>query len=290
MNQGDLTGSDRIHSMDKVIYQGVVGAFSHIVARKYFADDAVFDGRVVHFREIAKALKNAEADYAVLPIENTLAGSIYENYDNLVDFDLYVHGEYTLRIEHHLLGKSGTKIDDIQKVYSHAKALEQCEGFFDTHPAIEEVITYDTAGAAKSVSERAGKHGAAIASAQAASAYELQILQKNIEDDPQNWTRFFIAATKPHAPTTANKCSLIFSVSHKPGSLFEALKVFADNNLNMSKIESRPIKGKPFEYYFYVDLEFEKDQYENAKLALVQLKNHTHYFKNLGFYIKCEIK
>lgn len=271
--------------MKRVLYQGAPGAFSHIAARSFF-EDATYDGRVVHFREIGQALSRGEGDYAVLPIENTLAGSIYENYDNLMEFGLHVHGEYILRIQHQLLGKSGTRIEDVTKVYSHAKALEQCEGFFDRHPTIEEVIMYDTAAAAKHVSEHPGRSIAAIASQEAGELYNLTILAPNIEDDTQNWTRFFLVSTKPDVPTSADKCSLIFSVSHKPGSLFEAMKIFADHNLNMSKIESRPIKGRPFEYYFYVDVEFEPSQYEAAREALVSLKDHAQHLRILGYYNK----
>lgn len=270
-----------------VLYQGAAGAFSHLAAQSFFPQNtALFDGRVVHFRELGAALKSGEADYAVLPIENTLAGSIYENYDNLTEFDLHVHGEHILRVEHHLMGKSGAKIEDIAKVYSHAKALEQCEGFFDRHPAIEEVIMYDTAGAAKFVSEGSNTTHAAIASREAADIYNLSILKENIEDDAQNWTRFFLVSTKQDEPDSADKCSIIFSVSHEPGSLFAAMQVFAEHNLNMSKIESRPIKGKPFEYYFYVDVEFEPSQYADIHDAFVQLQKHTQYLRILGYYKK----
>lgn len=271
--------------MKKVLYQGAAGAFSHIAARSFF-EDATYDGRVVPFGQIGQALADGEGDYAVLPIENTLAGSIYENYDNLMKFDLHVHGEHILRIEHQLLGKTGTQIKDLTKVYSHAKALEQCEGFFDRHPAIEEVVMHDTAAAAKHVSEHSGRSIAAIASREAGELYNLTVLAPNIEDDAQNWTRFFLVSTKANVPPTANKCSLIFSVSHQPGSLFDAMKIVADHNLNMSKIESRPIKGRPFEYYFYVDLEFEPSQYEAAQDALLSLKDHTQHLRVLGYYNK----
>ena len=276
--------------MKRVLYQGAPGAFSHLAAQTLFPhdDSVVYDGRVVHFRELGAALQNGEADYAVLPIENTLAGSIYENYDNLVEFDLHVHGEHILRVEHHLMGKSGAKLDDITKVYSHTKALEQCEGFFDRHPKIEEVIMHDTAAAAKYVSEGATKSHAAIASREAADIYNLSILQHNIEDDAQNWTRFFLLSTKASEPTSPNKCSLIFSVSHEPGSLFAAMQVFAEHNLNMSKIESRPIKGRPFEYYFYVDIEFDPRLYPDTKRAFAQLAAHTQYLTCIGYYNKHE--
>ncbi len=271
----------------RILYQGAPGAFSHIAARSFFPqDNAVFDGRVVHFRELGAALKRGEADYAVLPIENTLAGSIYENYDNLTEFDLHVHGEHILRIEHQLMGKSGAQIANLTKVYSHAKALEQCERFFDRHPQIEEVMMYDTAGAAQFVSEQPNTTYAAIASREAADIYNLSVLQENIEDDAQNWTRFFLVSTRADEPETANKCSLIFSVSHEPGSLFTAMQVFAEHNLNMCKIESRPIKGKPFEYYFYVDVEFEPAQYTDIHDAFTQLENHTQYLRILGYYEK----
>ncbi len=275
--------------MIRVLYQGAPGAFSHIAARALFPEgDTVYDGRVVHFRELGAALKKGEGEYAVLPIENTLAGSIYENYDNLMEFDLHVHGEYILRVEHHLMGKSGARVGELTKVYSHAKALEQCEGFFDHHPQIEEVVMYDTAAAAQFVSNHTNTTYAAIASREAADSYNLTILEQNIEDDAQNWTRFFLVSTKADEPPTANKCSLIFSVSHEPGSLFAAMQVFAEHNLNMSKIESRPIKGRPFEYYFYVDVEFDPEQYADTHDAFAQLKKHTQYLRVLGYYKKHE--
>lgn len=271
--------------MKKIVYQGIAGAFSHITAQMLFGLDNDFVGKV-RFREIFEDVTSGAAEFGVVPIENTLAGSVYENYDLLERFDVHVIAEEKTRIEHHLLALPGAQIGQINRVFSHAKALEQCEDFFADHLAIEEVIHADTAGAAKFVAEQKNPNFAAIASCEAAALYGLEILKTNIEDNPHNWTRFFVISKKPDYPARANKASIMFSVSHKPGSLFRALKIIADNNLNMSKLQSRPIEGKPFEYFFYVDVEFEGMSMKDAQKALDLLQSETHFLKILGFYKK----
>lgn len=271
--------------MKKIVYQGVAGAFSHITAKNLFGEKNEFVGKHT-FKDMFADVVDGKADLGVVPIENTLAGSVYENYDLLERNDVYVIGEAKTKIEHHLLVLPGTKLSDVTRVFSHPKALEQCEKFFEAHPNIEEVIHADTAGAAKFVAECRNPNFAAIASSEAAELYGLEILKRNIEDSPHNWTRFVVISKKPDYPADPDKASIMFSVSHKPGSLFRALKVIADNNLNMSKLQSRPIEGRPFAYFFYVDIEFEGKSLTEAKKILEDLKPHTHFLKILGFYKK----
>lgn len=271
--------------MKKIAYQGIAGAFSHITAQMLFGIENDFVGKG-RFKEIFEDVTAGRADYGVIPIENTLAGSVYENYDLLQEYPVHVTAEEKTRIEHHLLVLPGTKVESLKRVFSHAKALEQCEDFFAQYPHIEEVIYGDTAGAAKHVAEVKDRSFGAIASREAAELYGLEILQTNIEDNPHNWTRFFVISKLPDYPADSNKASVMFSVSHKPGSLFRALKIIAENNLNMSKLQSRPIEGKPFEYFFYVDVEFEGMPMEKARNILEMLQSETHFLKILGFYKK----
>lgn len=271
--------------MKKISYQGVAGAFSHITAKNHFGSNNEFIGRN-KFTELFDDVVTGRADFGVVPIENTLAGSVYENYDLLQEHKVYVIAEEKTRIEHHLLGVPGAKLGQITRVFSHVKALEQCERFFEAHPSIEEVIHADTAGAAKFVASTGNPNFAAIASREAAALYGLTILQENLEDNPHNWTRFFIIAPEPSYDTRVNKASILFSVSHEPGSLFRALKLISEHSLNMSKLQSRPIEGKPFEYFFYVDIEFEGHTKEEVETVLTSLKAETHSLKILGFYRK----
>lgn len=271
--------------MKTIVYQGIAGAFSHITAEMHFGPQHTFVGKQ-KFKELFEDVVSGAADYAVVPIENTLAGSVYENYDLLEAYDVHVIAEHKTRIEHHLMGLPGATIEGLTRVFSHPKALEQCETFFEKHPHIEEVIHHDTAGAAQYVQQTNNMSFAAIASSQAAQLYNLTILKQNIEDNPHNWTRFFIVSKNDESPQDANKVSIMFSVHDKPGSLFRAMKVIADNGLNMSKIQSRPIEGKPFEYFFYVDLEFPDKTLTEVKTTLTNLQMETGFLKTIGFYKK----
>ena len=271
--------------MKTIVYQGIAGAFSHITAEMHFGSQKKFVGRQ-KFKELFEDVVSGAADYAVVPIENTLAGSVYENYDLLESYDVHVIAEHKTRIQHHLMGLPGATIDGLTRVFSHPKALEQCVTFFEEHPHIEEVIHHDTAGAAQHVQETKDLSLGAIASSQAAQLYGLTILKEGIEDNPHNWTRFFIVSKNDESPSDADKVSIMFSVHDKPGSLFCAMKVIADNGLNMSKIQSRPIEGKPFEYFFYVDLEFPDKTIEDVKTTFAHLQMETGFLKTIGFYKK----
>lgn len=271
--------------MKTIVYQGIAGAFSHITAEMHFGSQNTFVGKQ-KFKELFEDVVTGTADFAVVPIENTLAGSVYENYDLLESYDVHVIAEHKTRIEHHLMALPGATIAGLTRVFSHPKALEQCEKFFEEYPHIEEVIYHDTAGAAHHVQETKDMSLGAIASSQAADLYHLSILKQSIEDNPHNWTRFFIVSQKDESPTDADKVSIMFSVHDKPGSLFRAMKVIADHGLNMSKIQSRPIEGKPFEYFFYVDLEFPSKTVYQVKDTLAHLQMETGFLKTIGFYKK----
>jgi len=209
------------------------------------------------FDAVFKALQQNEVTGAVIPIENTLHGSIHENYDHLLHFDLPIVGETNVRIVHNLIAMPGVTFAKVKRVYSHPVALAQCLKFFDDHPGIERVPFYDTAGSVKMLMEERVPDAAAIASSLAAEAYEAKILKRSIEDDRANFTRFFLLRPPgfqiPEAGETAWKTSIVFTTGNTPGSLFRALSALALRDLNLTKIESRPFRGRPWEYLFYVD-------------------------------------
>jgi prephenate dehydratase len=225
------------------------------------------------------------ADYGVLPIENALAGSVHENYDLLGSHDLAIAGEYYLEIEHCLLVKPGRGkggLAGIKKVYSHPKALEQCTEFFRQHPDIEASSYSDTATAARLVAESDDDTCAAIAGEQAAQLYGLEVAQRRIADSEHNITRFLVATSTHRKVTDANKCSLIMRLPHREGSLYRALGVLAQHHCNISKIESRPIHGEPFEYMFYIDFEYGAGTQVDEVLA--DLGHVADEVKVLGIY------
>jgi chorismate mutase/prephenate dehydratase len=279
-------------SNKKIIYQGIKGSHSWLAGVKFFGGNNKFI-EANNFKEIFLKVDKNKADYGVIPIENSLIGSIYENYDLLKQFKLKVVGEIYLKIEHNLLGikfnhlKGEKRIKLIKKIYSHPKALEQCSKFFERYNWLEKVAFSDTAGAAKYVAEAKDLTLGAIASKIAAKIYKLEIIKEKIEDDKNNYTRFWIITKKYFLKKPSkkdNKGSIIFTLKHQPGSLYNALKVFAENKINLTKIESRPIIGKPFEYLFFVDFEFDKN--DKILKILEELKKKTIFLEILGFYEK----
>jgi len=273
----------------KIAYQGIPGAFSWLAGIKFFGKNNKFIS-VDEFKKIFELVVNKKVDYGIIPIENTLAGSIYENYDYLNAYEVKIYGEISLKIEHFLLGiKTGfsfhKRIKLLKKVFSHPKALEQCQKFFEKYPWIEKVSYKDTAGSAKYVAEFKDISLGAIASKEAGKIYNLEIIKENIEDDKNNFTRFLIISKKENKNLkNLNKGSLIFYLPHIPGSLYKSLKPFAENKINLTKIESRPIKGKPFEYVFYIDFEFSKKDLHKVMNALKEFRKLVKKFKFLGFY------
>ncbi len=242
----------------RVSFQGELGAFSQI-ATKTLAGDQATPVPLPTFQDVFESVVNGKCDAAVIPIENTLHGSIHENYDHLLRYDLSIRGETFVRIVHNLIACPGVRMSAVKRIYSHPVALNQCRHFLEANPQCERVPFYDTAGSVKMMMEEGLTDGAAIASATAAEIYGAKILKKSIEDDRANYTRFFLLSRpdKAQAPVAVGnvkyKTSLVFTVKNVPGALFKCLSAFALRDLNMTKIESRPLRGKPWEYLFYLD-------------------------------------
>lgn len=269
----------------KVGFQGELGAFSQQAIRQLLGPRATPAPRQ-RFDQVFAALRAGEVDAAVLPIENTLAGSVHENYDLLLKYDFEITGETSVRIVHHLIAPPGVAFSAIRQVYSHPVALNQCLDFFARYKRIERVTHYDTAGSVKMIMEQRPEGAAAIASELAAKIYGGRILKREIEDDQQNFTRFFLlepAGSKPRGRSGKWKTSLVFSTRNQPGSLYRALSALALRDLNLVKIESRPRRGKPWEYMFYLDLMGHREE-RNVRNALGHLTELADFLRVLGTY------
>ncbi|MGA3019184.1 MAG: prephenate dehydratase [Bryobacteraceae bacterium] len=274
-----------------IAFQGARGAFSEEAARKLAgANAAVLPCE--RFEELFLSLKSGRASGAVVPIENTLAGSVHENYDHLVNYEFPIVAETSVRIVHNLIASKGVPFSKIRRAFSHPVALNQCLDFFAEHPQIERIPFYDTAGSVKMIMEEGLPDAAAIASSVAAQIYGARILRRSIESDRRNFTRFFLLRrpadarrSLPAAGNTQWKTSLVFSTRNIPGALFRALSAFALRDLNLTKIESRPLRGKPWEYLFYVDFLGRIDA-PNAQNALRHLGELADFLRVLGCYPK----
>ena len=264
----------------KIAIQGELGAFSHEAALRMVKRPVIVP--CARSREVFERVERGSVDGAVVPIENSLAGSVLEHFDLLLSRKVFIQREGSLRIVHNLIARPGVKFADIREVYSHPVALDQCRDFFARYPKIEPVAFYDTAGSVKHVVEKDMRHAAGIAARQAAQVYRGTILKAGIEDDKRNFTRFFLIRRQRKVLPGANKTSLAFSVKNIPGALFKALSVFALRDISLSKIESRPMRGRPWEYVFYVDLLRGDD--EAAQNALRHLGEVTDLIKVLGVY------
>ena len=242
----------------RVAFQGELGAFSQVATRQ-LAGDAAVPFPLPTFQQVFEAVANGTCAAAAIPIENTLHGSIHENYDHLLKFDLGIRAETFVRIVHNLIAPPGIQFIDLKRVYSHPVALAQCLKFFDDNPVIKRIPYYDTAGSVKMIMEEGLEDAGAIASAAAAPIYGGHILKQSIEDDRQNFTRFFLLrpnSAPPEPPATGQvqyKTTIVFTVKNVPGALFRCLSALALRDLDMTKIESRPLRGKPWEYLFYLD-------------------------------------
>jgi len=266
----------------QVAIQGEPGSFSHEAAGKVFPEATILPCTVSP--DVFRALSDKQVDAAVIPIENSLAGSVVEHYDLLLNHDVAIESESLLRIRHNLIAVPGSSLERVRRVYSHPVALAQCRRFFDEHSEIEAVPFYDTAGSVKQLMELRDRSAAAIASARAAEYYGGEILAAGIEDNAENYTRFFVirrggdVLPKPDA----DKVSLAFTVENRPGTLVAALEVFASQGTNLTKIESRPVQGKPWQYVFYVD--YQLSTQARADRALELLRQHCSMVKELGRY------
>ncbi len=275
-----------------IAFQGARGAFSEEAARRLLGPDVTVLPQE-RFEDVFRALKEGRAAGAVVPIENTLAGSVHENYDHLVNFELPIVAETSVRIVHNLIAPPGVSFAQIKRVFSHPVALNQCLDFFSKNPRIERIPYYDTAGSVKMVMEEGLRDAAGVASSVAAEIYGARILRRSIESDRQNFTRFFLLRTPAYARRHATvaganklwKTSVVFSTRNIPGALFRALSAFALRDLNLTKIESRPLRGKPYEYLFYLDFLGKVDS-PQAQNALNHLAELADFLRVLGCYPK----
>jgi prephenate dehydratase len=276
----------------RIAFQGERGAFSEEATRQLLGQKAAVLP-CMSFEELFRSLKEGRAAGAVVPIENTLAGSVHENYDHLVNFELPIVGETSVRIVHNLIAPKGVSFRKIKRVFSHPVALNQCLDFFARNPQIERIPFYDTAGSVKMIMQDGLTDAGAIASAVAAEIYGAHILRRSIESDRQNFTRFFLLRTPEYArrhairtnAQTPWKTSLVFSTRNVPGALFRALSAFALRDLNLMKIESRPLRGKPWEYLFYLDFLGRADS-PAAQNAVNHLREIADFLRVLGCYPK----
>ena len=279
----DFTCVDEIDKKDvRVVYQGLKGAYAHQAALEYFGEN-VNCFHVERWRDAMEAIKEGSADYAVLPLENSTAGIVSDNYDLLNEYSNYIVGEKVVYIDHVLMGQTDAEESDIKTVYSHPQALMQCSKFLDEHREWTQMSVNNTAVAVKNVKDSGDKTKAAIGSKQAANYYGMKILREGICHGKSNSTRFIIVTNQKIFEKNANKISICFEVPHTSGSLYNILSHFIYNDLNMTKIESRPIPEKQWEYHFFVD--FDGNLNDSAvKNALRGIKEETANFKILGNY------
>ena len=265
-----------------IAFQGERGSFSEEAAYKLLGRRIAVKPCET-FGAIFDSVVSGKTKYCLAPIENTLAGSVYENYDLLLSNDLHIVGEVSLRIVHNLIAPPGTALKDVTQVYSHPVALAQCGEFFKRHPKIEKIPFYDTAGAVKMLAERRLPGAAAIAGRIAAEVYQARILATHLEDHRENYTRFLLLSRSAHVSAKANKVSIVFSTRNAPGALYKCLSVFALRDIDLTKLESRPLRGRPFEYLFYLDFLGHLKE-ERCRNALSHLAEVTNLLRVLGCY------
>ena len=270
--------------MIHVSFQGERGAYSEAAARAFFNKE-IDTVPLATFAEVLESTSMNKTEYAILPVENSLEGSVGESYDLLYSTDLNAIGEIYHRIEHCLIGIS--TLDEVDTVYSHPQALGQCRKFIEEH-SMKTIPAYDTAGSVKIVKELNKKNCAAIASKNAAEIYEMPIVSSNIANNLNNYTRFLILAKTSSNITGNDKTSIIFSIKHEPGSLFRIIENFYKINVNLTKIESRPTKTNTWEYNFYVDFEGHKEDSKILEM-LEKIKKDTLFLKILGSYPSAKI-
>jgi prephenate dehydratase len=267
----------------RVGFQGERGAYSEEAAVAFFKSVRIEPVPHAAFDDVFAEVESGKAAYGIVPIENSLGGSIHRNYDLLLRHNLYVIGEVAIRVAHCLIAHRGVTVDRLRQVYSHPQALAQCERSLGRWPHVERVSAYDTAGSVKLIKESGQMDAAAIASRRAAEIYDMEILAENIEDDPENYTRFLMLNREPVSTDGPSKTSIVFSMRNQPGALFRTLAVFALRDIDLMKIESRPLQGKAWDYFFYVDFAGGLHE-EHCRNALSNLKEFTEFLRVLGSY------
>lgn len=273
----------KVEQNSRVAFQGERGAFSEEAAIKLLGDAITLVPRPT-FEAMFSAIRDGAADYILAPIENSLAGSVHRSFDLLVDSRLNIIAEVIIPIVHNLIGASGSRFDEITVVESHPVALAQCEQFFALNPRLKRIVAEDTAGSVRNVVFAGDRNRAAIAGRRAAQVYNGVILREHLEDNPENYTRFLLLSESAEVPENADKLSLVFQLDHRPGALYHALEPFARRNLNLLKIESRPVHGSPWQYRFYLDLRASRNDPEVAA-ALAELEKLVVNLRILGSYV-----
>jgi prephenate dehydratase len=273
----------------RIAYQGEPGAFSEAASRQVAATADLVPCK--SFEDVFAAVMAGRVDRGVLPIENSIGGSIHRNYDLLMEHDeLTIVGEVEVPVVHHLLALPGRTLGDVKRVYSHPQALAQCDRFLRTLTGVEIIATYDTAGSAKMIADEQLEDAAAIASARAAEVFGLVPLKSSIQDYKNNTTRFLVVGREGGPPLTAaapDKTSIVFTLANEPGALFKAISVFALRGIDLTKLESRPIRGRKWEYLFYVDVAAARDDMACAR-ALAHLAEFAPMVRVLGSYPSCK--
>lgn len=270
--------------MVRVAFQGERGAYSEEAAIEYFGKDAELYP-MPYLSDVFRAVEEGRVDRAIVPIENTLEGSVSETYDLLINTRAKIIGEHALRITHCFMILSDADPSEVVEVWSHPQALSQCRRFIESR-RLRPVPYYDTAGSAKMIKEMGLRRAGAIASCRAAEYYGLKVVERGIEDSKNNYTRFIILGMEGETgPSGKDKTTIIFGVRDRPGALYYALKHFAENGINLTKIESRPTKDKPWEYYFFIDFDGHLQE-ERVRASLEGLKMEATFLKILGSYRK----
>lgn len=267
--------------MNRIAFQGMNGAYSQEATHQYFGEE--IETIPCHaFKDLFTAVETKEADFAILPVENAVAGSVNQSYELLAEYDLSVYAEVILRVRHTLITLPDTNPDDIQIVRSHPQALSQCQNYIRRHAYTAEAH-FDTAGSARDLAEKPEPRVAVIASALAAKLYGLKVIDQDIEDFPFNFTRFFLLSYQKPPRAQKNKTSIVFATPHQPGVLYNIIGEFAKRNINLTKLESRPRLNKPWQYLFYLDFEGHS-QDPKTEAALMGVLRQASFVKLLGSY------
>ncbi len=267
----------------KIAYQGEAGSFSEAAAESLVKKNREMVPCQT-LENVFDSVQNGKAEFGLVPIENSLIGSIHKTYDLLLDHKLHINAETQMRIVHCLIAPKGVSLKKITKVYSHPVALDQCRNFFKANPTIAPISYYDTAGSVKMLSQSGAKNSAAIAGPHAAEVYGMKLLKRSVEDEKNNHTRFFMLSKKPNADVKKAKTSIVFSMKNMPGVLFKALSVFALRDIDLLRIESRPLRKRVWEYHFYLDFSGSVSE-ERVLKALDHLGEITTFVRVLGSYI-----
>jgi chorismate mutase / prephenate dehydratase len=269
-------------------YQGVAGAYSYLAVKKYFSNANIKIQNFTLFEDVAKAVQDGKIKYGVLPIENSSTGGITEVYDLIRRYGCYIVGEQCVKVEHNLMAWPGTKLDSITEVYSHPQGFSQCRPFFRQYPHMQQIPYFNTAKGAELVSKKKTNYMAAVTSKEAADIYGLEIIAAGINANTNNYTRFFVISSEPINSKAADKITMVVSLKHEPGSLYRMLGHFASGGLNLLNIESRPIEGKSWEYFFHIDVSGNLAE-EAVKKALGEIKTESIECKILGNYVADKI-